>query len=46
MTYYGAILSLSGYQADEVKIRAQYKAIVDRYTSFIQSRFQLNSLKD
>ena len=31
MTYYGVVLSLSGYQADEAKIRAQYKAIVDRY---------------
>ena len=30
MTYYGVILSLSGYQADEVDIRAKYKAIVDR----------------
>lgn len=39
MTYYGAILSLSGYQADEVKILAQYKAVVDRYVSFIRFRF-------
>ena len=44
MTYYGVILSLSGYQADELKIRTQYKAIVDRYISFIYLRFQLNAL--
>ena len=31
MTYYGVILSLSGYQADEGKIRSQYKTIIDRY---------------
>ena len=35
MSYYGIILSLSGYQADELKIRAQYKAIVDRYVSYL-----------
>ena len=44
MTYYGAILTLSGYQADELKIRAQYEVIVDRYVSFIQPIFQLYSL--
>jgi hypothetical protein len=44
MTYYGVVLSLSGYQADGVKVRAQYKAIVDRYVSFIQFRFQLSYL--
>ena len=37
MTYYGVILLLSGYQADELKIRAQYKAIVDRYVCFVYS---------
>lgn len=44
MTYYGLILSLSGYQADEVKIRTQYKAIVDKYVFIIHPRFQLNAL--
>ena len=42
MTYYGAILSLSGYQADEVKNLAQYKVIVDRYVSSSQVILQLN----
>lgn len=40
MTYYGFILSLSGYQADEPSIIARYKAIVDRYILFIFIRFQ------
>ena len=44
MTYYGAILSLSGYQADEVKILSQYKVIVDRYVSSSQVILQLNFL--
>lgn len=39
MTYYGVILSLSGYQADEAKIRAQYKAIVDRYVRLFNKDF-------
>jgi hypothetical protein len=30
MTYYGVVLLLSGYQADETRIMAQYQAIVDR----------------
>lgn len=30
MTYYGVVLLLSGYQADEQHILKQYKAIVDR----------------
>ena len=41
MTYYGVILSLSGYQADEVKIRAKYKAIVDRYVRLFSHAFKL-----
>lgn len=42
MAYYGVVFfKLSGYQADEVKIWAQYKAIVDRYVSFVRSIFQL-----
>jgi hypothetical protein len=30
MTYYGAVLLMSGYQADEKYILRQYKAIVDK----------------
>jgi hypothetical protein len=30
MTYYGVVLLLSGYQANEDKILAEYKAIVDK----------------
>jgi len=30
MTYHGVVLLLSGYQADEVRLLAEYKAIVDR----------------
>ncbi|KAF8803092.1 mitochondrial outer membrane protein IML2 [Phlegmacium glaucopus] len=40
MTYYGVILSLSGYQADELKLRAQYKTIVDR----IEARYPTGAL--
>ena len=42
MTYYGVILLLSGYQADEHKIRAQYKTIVDRYVCFVYSESGVN----
>lgn len=31
MTYYGVVLLLSGYQADEAHIIKQYLAIVDRF---------------
>ncbi len=31
MTYYGVILLLAGYQADEAHILKQYRAMIDRY---------------
>jgi hypothetical protein len=31
MTYYGIVLLMSGYQADEKLILKQYRAIVDKY---------------
>ena len=31
MTYYGVVLLLSGYQADEQHILKQYRAIIDQY---------------
>ncbi|KAG6825732.1 Mitochondrial outer membrane protein iml2, partial [Arthromyces matolae] len=40
MTYYGVVLLLSGYQADETHIVRQYKAIVDR----VESRFPEGAL--
>lgn len=40
MTYYGVILLLVGYQADEMHILKQYKAIVEK----LAGRFPLGSL--
>jgi len=40
MTYYGVVLLLLGYQADETHILKQYRAIVDK----IAGRFPLGSL--
>jgi len=37
MTYYGVVLLLSGYQADESHILKQYKAMVDRFSFFSAS---------
>ena len=31
MTYYGVILLMAGYQADETHILKQYHAMIDRY---------------
>ena len=31
MTYYGVVLLMSGYQADEKYILKQYKVFVDKY---------------
>ena len=31
MTYYGVVLLMSGYQADEKYILKQYKIFVDKY---------------
>jgi len=40
MSYYGVVLLLLGYQADETHILKQYRAIVDKITG----RFPLGSL--
>ncbi|GJJ12064.1 hypothetical protein Clacol_006305 [Clathrus columnatus] len=40
MTYHGAVLLLSGYQADEAHIFRQYKAIVNK----LQNKYPLGSL--
>ena len=40
MSYYGMILQLVGYQADEMHILKQYKAIVEK----IGDRYPLGSL--
>ncbi|KAF8163824.1 mitochondrial outer membrane protein IML2 [Crassisporium funariophilum] len=40
MTYHGVVLLLSGYQADEHRILAQYKAIVDK----IETRYPSGAL--
>ena len=40
MSYYGVVLLLLGYQADETHILKQYKAIVDK----VAGRFPLGSL--
>lgn len=34
MTYYGVILLMTGYQADEEHIVRQYKGIVNKYVMF------------
>lgn len=33
MSYYGVVLLMSGFQADEKHIDKQYRAIVNRYAS-------------
>jgi hypothetical protein len=38
MTYHGAVLLLSGYQADEAHIIKQYRAIVDKCVAVLLSR--------
>lgn len=35
MTYYGVILLMTGYQADEAHIVRQYKGIVNKYVTFL-----------
>jgi len=40
MSYYGVVLLLAGYQADETHILKQYRAIVDK----VAGRFPLGSL--
>lgn len=40
MSYYGVVLLLVGYQADETHVLKQYKAIVDK----LASRYPLGSL--
>ena len=40
MSYYGVVLLLAGYQADEMHIMKQYKAIVEK----VSGRFPLGSL--
>jgi len=35
MTYHGAVLLLSGYQADEKNILEEYRSIVDRFVVFV-----------
>lgn len=40
MSYYGVVLLLLGYQADETHILKQYKAIVDK----VAGRYPLGSL--
>lgn len=40
MSYYGMVLLLAGYQADETHILKQYRAIVEK----IAGRFPLGSL--
>ncbi|KAI0077111.1 hypothetical protein K474DRAFT_1662044 [Panus rudis PR-1116 ss-1] len=40
MTYYGVVLLLAGYQADETHILKQYRAIVDK----VESRYPTGSL--
>ena len=35
MTYYGIVLLMSGYQADEKYILKQYKAIVDKCVHYV-----------
>lgn len=40
MSYYGMVLLLSGYQADEAHILKEYRAIVEK----IADRFPLGSL--
>lgn len=40
MSYYGVVLLLTGYQADETHILKQYRAIVERVTG----RFPVGSL--
>lgn len=36
MTYYGIVLLMSGYQADEKHIVRQYKGIVERSVSLLR----------
>lgn len=40
MSYYGVVLQLAGYQADETHILKQYRAIVER----IAGRYPVGSL--
>jgi hypothetical protein len=35
MTYYGVVLLLAGYQADEQHILKQYRAMIDQYDTCI-----------
>ena len=46
MTYHGVVLLLSGYQANEDKLLAEYRAIVDKWgpCSVIFNRFFLTRL--
>ena len=37
MTYYGVVLLLSGYQANEQNILVEYRSIIERYASLSPS---------